>query len=256
MTVIIVEDEELSADKLERLLLKNDNSIKILAKLDSIAATVKWFSENQMPDVAFFDIQLSDGLSFDIFQQVKVTCPIIFTTAFNQYAIEAFKVNSIDYLLKPFDAEDTKRAFEKLKLLRSNSTNTIPDFAALQNMVQLLSTPPYRTRFMVKIGDHISSIAIEDIAYFLGENKIAWAFMKSGKKYAIDYTLETLEEIINPVRFFRLNRQYIAAIESIEKIVAHSNSRLKILLNITTPIKEEIIVSREKVERFKNWLGQ
>ncbi len=256
MTVIIIEDEDISAEKLERLLLKYDSTFKILTKLDSITSTVKWFSENAMPDVAFFDIQLSDGLSFEIFQQVKVTCPIVFTTAFNQYAIEAFKVNSIDYLLKPFDIEDIQGAFEKLNRLRGNKNKEDLDLSAIQNMIQLLSKPQYKTRFMIKIGEHINSIATEDIAYFQGENKMAWAFLKSGKKYPIDYTLDRLEEMLDPIYFFRLNRQYISAIESIKQIISHSNSRLKIIFHNMPPEKEDIIVGREKVERFKNWLGR
>ena len=257
MTVIIVEDEELSSQKLERLLLKNDNSIKILAKLDTVTSAVKWFSENPMPDLAFFDIQLSDGLSFEIFRQVKITCPVVFTTAFNQYAIDAFKVNSIDYLLKPFDIEDIQRAFDKLKLLRSHTNSAVVhDVQVIQNMLQLLDKSKYKTRFMIKIGENITSIATDDIAYFQGENKIAWAFLKSGKKYPIDYTLNRLEEMLDPICFFRLNRQYISAIESIKQIISHSNSRLKIVFHGTPPEKEDIIISREKVEEFKTWLGR
>ena len=262
MKIIIIEDEELAAEGLAISLKKVEKNIEIIAVLDSVKTAVAWFEQNSMPDLAFFDIQLADGVSFEIFEKTAVKCPVIFTTAYDEYALRAFKVNSIDYLLKPVSVQDLAKAFEKWQNLKSTTTNTPPPYfddtamrQMMQMMTQRISTPQYKTRFMVKIGEHLQTIAAEDIDYFMGENKTVWLYHKNGRKYVIDYTLDQLEDLLEPNSFFRLNRQFINSISGIKDVIAYSNSRLKIVLH-NPPNKEDIIMSREKVEAFKLWLGK
>lgn len=258
MKVLIVEDEELAAEGLLQNLRRIEPKVEILAVLDSVREAVNWFSENSMPELAFFDIQLADGLSFSIFEQCNITCPIIFTTAYDEYALRAFKVNSIDYLLKPFEVEDLRKALEKWRLL-SGSTALQPDAEIMRLLMQQMSSqirqPSYKTRFMVKTGDHLHSINSSEIDYFYSENKIVWLRQQNGRKYLIDYTLEQLEEMLDPQDFYRINRKYIVSIGAIKSVAAYTNSRLKVLLK-EPPDKEEVLISREKVEAFKGWLGK
>ena len=262
MKIIIIEDEELAAEGLSISLKKIDKTIDIIAVLDSVKTAVDWFQNNPAPDLAFFDIQLADGVSFEIFEKTAVKCPVIFTTAYDEYALRAFKVNSIDYLLKPVSVTDLKNAFEKWQLLKGNTqTTSTPNFddtamrQMMQMMTQRITIPQYKTRFMVKIGEHLQAFAVEDIDYFYGENKTVWLRHRNGRKYVIDYTLEQLEDMLDPLRYFRINRKYITSIESITNVTSYSNSRLKIQLK-EPPDKEDILISREKVEMFKNWLGK
>lgn len=252
MKVIIIEDEDLAAWGLISKLQRLDPAIEILATLDTVQAAVSWFRENPAPELAFFDIQLADGLSFEIFEQVQVLCPVIFTTAYDSYALRAFQVNSVDYILKPVDQDDLARAFSKLRQLR---TPAALDAGTLQKMMQALQPRQFKDRFMVKVGDHLTAIAAGDIDFFFGENKIVWLRHQNNRKYPVDYTLEQLEDLLDPSRFFRLNRQYIAAIDAISDVVSYSNSRLKVSLK--EPLSEgPILVSREKVEAFKLWMGK
>jgi DNA-binding LytR/AlgR family response regulator len=267
MKAVIIEDEYLAAEGLELMLKRYDATITVVARLDSVKTSVEWFNKNPAPDIAFFDIQLADGLSFEIFEQAKVACPVIFTTAFNQYAIDAFKVNSIDYLLKPFGVDDIKKAFEKLKILRNeiptesalrrgdSPTPSTPDLATMQRLMLSLTQKQYKSRFMVKVGDHLSAINVEEVAYFYSENKITWLKHLNGRKYPIDYKLEELDTLLTPNRFFRLNRTFISAIDAIKDVISYSNSRLKVVLK-DPPDKEDILISREKVQEFKGWLDQ
>lgn len=252
MRIVIIEDEDLAAWGLISKLQRIDPAIEVVATLDTVAAAVDWFKRNAAPDLAFFDIQLADGLSFEIFEQVKVPCPIIFTTAYDAYALRAFQVNSVDYILKPVDQDDLARAFSKLRQLRSPAAL---DPATIQQMLQALQPRSFKTRFMVKVGDHLTAITAEDIDFFFGENKIVWLRHRNGRKYPVEYTLEQLEELLDPQHFFRLNRQYIAAIGAINDVVSFSNSRLKVVLK--EPLSEgPILVSREKVEALKIWMGK
>jgi DNA-binding LytR/AlgR family response regulator len=262
MKIIIIEDEDLAAEGLSISLKKVDKTIEIIAILDSVKTAVDWFQNNPAPDLAFFDIQLADGVSFEIFEKTAVKCPVIFTTAYDEYALRAFKVNSIDYLLKPVSVLDLKSAFEKWQLLKGNTESPPPqsfDDSAMRQMMQMMTqritTPQYKTRFMVKIGEHLQAFAVEDIEYFYGENKTVWLRHRNGRKYVIDYTLEQLEDMLDPMRYFRINRKYIPSIEAITNVTSYSNSRLKIQLK-EPPDKEDILISREKVETFKNWLGK
>ena len=252
MRVIIIEDEELAAWGLLSKLPRVDPAIQVVATLDSVKSAVAWLENNAMPDLAFFDIQLADGLSFEIFERVEVTCPVIFTTAYDAYALKAFKVNSVDYLLKPVSMEDLVNAMAKLRRLR---TAPAMDTALIRQMMEAIRPNRHKNRFMVKIGDHMSSVDTQDIDFFFGENKTVWLRHQNGRKYVIDYTLEQLEDLLDPQHFFRLNRQYITAIRAIKDTVAYSNSRLKVTLK--DPLgTEDILISREKVEAFKGWLGK
>jgi two-component system LytT family response regulator len=254
MKVLIVEDENLAAERLKNLILKYDDSIEIVEWLDSVEETVAWLNNNETPDLLFFDIQLADGLSFEIFDAIEITAPVIFTTAFDEYALRAFKVNSIDYILKPLDYQELKNAIDKYKAQFQQEKPIIPNWNILQETLKAIKTgKDYKTRFAVKKGVHLASIPIAAIAYFFSEHKISWLKTNDGKKYAVDYTLDQLAEILNPKNFFKLNRKYITSIEAIKDVVVYSNSRLKVQL-IDTSKDELILISREKVSDFKQWL--
>lgn len=252
MKVIIVEDEVPAAEKLERYLLKYNAATEIVAKLDSVKSTVEWLLANQDSiDLIFMDIQLIDGLSFQIFHQVKVMKPVIFTTAFNEFALDAFKVNSIDYLLKPITFTDLSASLHKLETLRQQFQPGQDQSLKMQQVISNLKAREYKTRFMVKLGEHIRSITAENISLFYAEGRDAFLLTTQNKKFIIDYTLEALEDILDPSVFFRLNRTFIVNINAIKDVVVYSNSRLKIVL--LQEFDKEIIVSREKVNEFKEW---
>ncbi|MCB0528227.1 MAG: response regulator transcription factor [Lewinellaceae bacterium] len=252
MRVLIIEDEDLAVWGLISKLQRLEPAVEILATLDTVQTAVAWFRENPAPDLAFFDIQLADGLSFEIFEQVTVPCPIIFTTAYDAYALRAFKVNSVDYLLKPVAQDELSQALSKLRHLRGPAAL---DAGTLQQMMQMLKPKEFKNRFMVRVGDHLTAIDAADVDFFFGENKIVWLRHANGRKYPVDYTLEQLDGMLDPERFFRVNRQYIASIGVIRDVVAYSNSRLKV--NLKDPMNEDpVLISREKVEAFKTWLGK
>ncbi len=229
MKVIIVEDEPLAADRLNDLILQYDPEIEVIAKFQSVKNTVGWFNEGHPVDLAFFDIQLSDGLSFEIFDNTLVSCPVIFTTAFNEYAIKAFKVNSIDYLLKPFDLDDITRAIDKFKRNFSNKNDVQIQQEVFDKVLNLLSNK-YKQRFVIKVGEHIRSVPVENILYFYSLEKATFLHTADDHNYVIDYSLEQLENLIDPERFFRINRKHIITVDSILDIITYSNSRLKIEL--------------------------
>ena len=250
MKALIIEDEKLARDKIKQLLEQYHGEIEIVDELDSIENTVSWLIQNPHPDVMFVDIHLADGLSFDIFDQVEVKSPIIFTTAYNQYAIRAFRVNSIDYLLKPIQFEDLARSLDKLNEL--NFKQDQRDLLAAKNLINQPANK-YKSRFVTKVGDNIQSVAVIDILYFYTEYKGVYLVTKN-QKLLISYALEEVEEMVDPQSFFRLNRKYIASLEAISKIMTYSNSRLKI--NLVNCDDEDILISREKASRFKSWLDQ
>jgi two-component system, LytTR family, response regulator len=252
MKVIIIEDEVPAAEKLERYLHKYDSSITISARFDSVANSVAWLKDHQDTiDLIFMDIQLIDGLSFQIFQQVQVRKPVIFTTAFNEFALDAFKVNSIDYLLKPITFTDLSAALKKLENLKQQLQWTDDKTTKVQQAVSSLKTREYKNRFMVKLGEHIRSITTDQIAVFYADGRDVYLVTTQPRKFIIDYTLEALEDILNPSMFFRLNRTFILNINAIKDVLVYSNSRLKITLQ--QEFDKEIIVSREKVSEFKKW---
>lgn len=251
MNVAIVEDEAPAAEKLERYLKRYDESIQIITKQQSVNGSVEWFKENlDKVDLIFMDIQLSDGLSFSIFEQVDITKPIIFTTAYDEYALKAFEVNSIAYLLKPITLPDISSAMEKLKLLQKRSgENPMNDFKEM--LLAINSQKNYKSRFMVKIGGHIRSVTTNQILFFYAEGRNAYITTDQGRRLIIDYKLEELENLLDTQKFFRVNRTYIINIDSIIDVLVYSNSRLKIIPEIE--VEKEIIVSREKVASFKQW---
>ncbi len=254
LNVLIIEDEEPAAKRLKRMLNEVDMDITVLDTLDSVSEAKKWFQANPMPDLIFSDIHLSDGLSFEIFKEVKNLCPIIFITAYNQYAIEAFKVNGIDYLLKPKTKEDLERALNKFNNLRqSNSAPAIDIPKLLQNYNQAVQGTDHKKRFLVRYGEHMKTINIEDTVYFYTEDKVNFICTKDGRRFVIDYNLDALETLLDPKVFFRINRQYIIAIYSITEMFTYSKSRVLIKLN--PPAKHETIVSTERSADFKSWLG-
>jgi len=249
--VIIVEDEILAVKRLQRLLNEN-GEFEILAVPDSVKNAAKWLANNEPPDLIFMDIQLGDGLSFEIFDIVEVNCPVVFITAYNQYAIEAFKLNSIAYLLKPVSSEDLKMALLKLdemkKLFSKNQLKQqVED-------LQMNLKEGFKKRFMIKVGDHIKSLPVDDVAYFFSRDKATYLRTFAGRNYLLDYTLEQLNDLIDPKEYYRINRKYLVCINAIDDIISYSNSRLELKL----PNQEEanIIVSRERVNEFKRWLDR
>jgi DNA-binding LytR/AlgR family response regulator len=254
MKVVIVEDEALAASKLERQLKAIDENIEVVFVLESVVDAIEWFQKNKC-DLILLDIHLSDGLSFKIFEKIKINTPIIFTTAYDQYAIQAFKVNALDYLLKPISKGDLSHAISQYKtLLEEVSSENIPavDFAALTETVEA-ETKDFKERFMIKGGGgKIKVIAMNEVAYFFAEGKYAFLVDKKGEEHLIDLTLEKLVNALNPKEFFRINRQFILSINSIDKMVAWTKSRVKIDLN--PPSKKDAIVSVERSSDFKKWL--
>lgn len=251
MKVIIIEDEKPAARRLKRLIA--DFDIEVLAMLHSVEESILWLQAHQHPDLIFLDIQLSDGLAFEIFEQIPTQSFIIFTTAFDEYALKAFKLNSIDYLLKPIDDLELKVAIEKYQQLYVEQKTKNLDFEKLKKLLFNQVDKEYKKRFTIKIGQHLKSIPTEEIECFYSENKGTFLHTIENRSYLIEGTLDQLDEILNPATFFRINRKFIINIDSIKDIVAYSNSRLKIYLKQFNDL--EIIVSREKVSLFKNWLG-
>jgi DNA-binding LytR/AlgR family response regulator len=252
MNVLIIEDEVPAAEKLERYLLKYDSATAIAARLNSVADAVAWLRNHQeQVDLIFMDIQLMDGLSFQIFQQVQVRKPVIFITAFNEFALDAFKVNSIDYLLKPITFTDLSNSLKKLESLREQLQWNDSKTRQLSDVFNSTKTKDYKTRFMVKLGDHIRSITTDQISLFYADGRDVYLVTTQNRKFIVDYTLETLEDLLDPAVFYRVNRTFILNIHAIKDVMMYSNSRLKI--SLTQEFDKEIIVSREKVNPFKEW---
>ena len=251
MKAIIIEDEKPAARNLSRLLNKSD--IEVLATLHSVEDSIDWIKTNEKPDLGFFDIRLGDGLSFEIFDNVDVNFPVIFTTAFDEYAIKAFKVNSIDYLLKPIDEEELTLALNKYyKLFKSEEKK---DYVTeLNKITELLNPKKYKKRFSIKIGRKFKLINTEEIAIFYSKDKATYLKSQSNKNHLIDIPLDKLEGMLDPSLFYRVSRQFIINAKYIEEIYAYSNSRLGI--NLKNISLEDIIVSREKVKAFKEWLDK
>jgi DNA-binding LytR/AlgR family response regulator len=222
--------------------------VSIYGHLDSITSAVDWMQKHPAPDLIFCDIQLADGLSFEIFERVKISSPIIFTTAFDQYAIKAFKLNSVDYLLKPIDPKELAGAITKFN---SQKIKTTIDLSQIKELLQP-QKKDYKTRFMVKIGEKIQSVQTSEIAFFMSEERVTFLQTFEGKRYILDYTLDQLEVMLDSKKFFRLNRKYISSFEAIAEIHTYSNSRLKIKLSNCSD--NDILVSREKVGALKDWL--
>lgn len=253
MTAIIIEDENPAARRLKRMLdLLNVN---VVETLNSVEDSKKWFAENEHPQVIFLDIQLSDGLSFEIFDETEVTSAIIFTTAYDEYALQAFKLNSIDYLLKPIDEEELKNAVVKFSQLQETYGGKQKVQLNFDDIKKLLINPlerEYKKRFTVKVGQHLKMIPSDEICCFFSENKGTYLRTSEGRNYLLEIPLDQLEQELSPKTFFRVNRKFYININSIQDIIYYSNSRLKIKLS--NYADEEIIVARERVKDFKSWL--
>jgi DNA-binding LytR/AlgR family response regulator len=289
MLALIVEDEPLAARRLTTLLQKHAAPLTVLGPAESVAQAVALLQTGPAPDVLFLDIHLADGLSFELFEQVEITCPVIFTTAYDQYALRAFKVNSVDYLLKPIDEEELRVAIAKLRQRLAGMANNAAqggdigikssvsstkgeladapppapalDAATLAALIQQLRQPAptatYKTQFVVRVGEHLKVVPVEQIAYFFSLEKTTLLQSTDGRKYIVDYTMEQLEGLLDPAQFFRLNRAYLARQDAIHDIIHYTNSRLQTVLKPAPPESEgPILVSREKVSVFKNWLDR
>jgi two-component system response regulator LytT len=256
MKTIIIEDEKPSARRLSRMLEKLD--VEVLVTLHSVEESRNWFSSNPHPDLIFLDIQLNDGLSFEIFETHQISSAIIFTTAYDEYALQAFKLNSIDYLLKPIDEAELVTAVNKYKNLKKalgieNSKSIQLNFEEIKKLLINPIDREFKKRFTVKVGQHLKMIPIDEIECFYSENKGTYLHTSEGRNYLMDTTLESLEDELSPKEFFRVNRTFFINVKAIKDIVAYSNSRLKIHLN---SLKDaEIIVARERVKEFKDWIA-
>lgn len=256
MNILIIEDENLAAQRLEKLVRDIDHTIMVKGVTDSIESSVEWLSKNPTPDLILMDIELADGQSFEIFKRVEVTSPVIFTTAYDEFALKAFKVNSIDYLLKPVKSEDLKNSMEKLNNLRSMSEKT----DGMENIKHLLEglyqqkDDQYRKRFLAKSGQRFVPIEINDVAYFYSEDKMVFLKTGANQRYMLDFNLEQLEKELDPKNFFRANRQFILSNRAIQDIHSWFNGKLKV--KVVPATSEEVIISRDKAAEFKSWMGE
>ncbi len=263
MKVLIIEDELPAARQLTKLLTKAEADIKIIDVIDSVESSVKWLNAFPLPDAIFMDIQIADGLSFDIFNHVTITCPVVFTTAFDHYAVKAFKVNAIDYLLKPIDEDELAMAIHKIRTSRQDVLNSSTSQSGLtagrfqdaiwQDLLAQMKPQDYKERFLIKQGQSFISVSTAEIAYFFSEDGLTQFYHFQAKKHIIEHTLDELERLLHPKTYFRINRKMILNIKAIQKISPHFNGRLK--LEIHPPYAEDILVARERVNDFKTWLG-
>ncbi|GAB3794785.1 LytTR family DNA-binding domain-containing protein [Spirosoma humi] len=279
MTILLIEDEEATARKLQRLLVEVEPSAKVVGQLSSVEESVAWLKAQPTPDLILLDIELADGQSFEIFNQVVVTSPVIFTTAYDEYAIRAFRVNSIDYLLKPIKEADLRRALAKLRTMKdalsdqSDSlqtalVNLLHQLPLSLNSASLLESPVKdpsvrhppaesrsgRERFLVKQGQRLLSIPIHEVAYFFSRNKMTFIQSAAGPEWLIDYTMEEVEQLLDPHRFFRINRQIIVELRAIKQVNLYFNGKLKITLHPT--FSDDVLVSRDRAGGFRRWLGE
>ena len=251
MNVIIIEDEKPAARRLNRLL--GSLEIKVNTMLHSVEEALHWFQNNTHPDLIFLDIQLSDGLSFEIFEHIEIQSAIIFTTAYDEYALKAFKFNSIDYLLKPIDEDELKIAVDKFKMNRPMSNDISVDINEIKKLLIHPIDRTFKKRFSIKIGQHMKIIHIDGIECLFSENKATYIHTNEGRSYLIDDSLEFWNDQLDPAHFFRVNRTFIVHINAIKDIISYTNSRLQ--LKLSTYKDQDIIVSRERVKTFKSWIG-
>jgi DNA-binding LytR/AlgR family response regulator len=256
MKIVIVEDEPHAQQELIRLLKLSGRQFDLLARIDSVEDSIEWFSAHAHPDLVFLDIQLADGLSFDIFREIELRSAVIFTTAYDEYAIRAFKLNSIDYLLKPIKAEALETALDKFERMKKDMApgNASIDPRQLLELVESMSPKTYKKRFMVRLGEQIKSIGTHDIAYFKAEDNVVFLVVGTGQKYIVEHSLENLEAMLDPQQFFRLNRAFIASLGSIKKVSRYFNNRL--LIELDPGDEDEVLVSRARVKEFMDWLDR
>jgi two-component system response regulator LytT len=258
MNILIVEDEDLAVKKIQKTLNSVDPDAKVVGITDSITATVDWLKNNPSPDLILMDIELSDGQSFEIFTRVDVKSAVVFTTSYDEYALKAFKVNSIDYLLKPIQKEDLESALQKYRQMKNlyasgNGTELNVD-NLVKELRQKLQPKEFRKRFLVKHAQKLVSIDVEEIAYFFSDGRLNFFKTYDNKKYVVDYTMDELEEMLDPERYFRISRSFYISVDSVDQIHDYFGNRL--LLHLKPPVDKEAIVSREKVADFKKWMGK
>lgn len=252
MRVLLIEDEPEAASHLRRLLNDIKPRLTIDGPIDSVKGAITWFQSKPQPDLVFMDIQLADGSSFEIFNKVQVNAPVIFTTAFNEYALRAFKVNSIDYILKPLDKDEVAAAFRKYEAL----TGSAGQSKLLENIGQAMQmmTKKYKERFVIKVGEHLRSVEVGEIQFFYSLEKTTFAQTADTRKHVLDFTLDELEDLLDPAKFFRINRKYIISMPAIRDMISYTNSRLKLVVKNCDD--DDVIVARERVQLFKEWLDR
>lgn len=253
MRILIIEDEPLAVGLLSAMITRNILNAQIVGICDSVESSIFWLNNNVHPDLAFMDVHLADGLSFEIFKEVRLLSPIIFTTAYDQFTLQAFKVNSIDYLLKPIGEKDFIQALDKYFLLQQKGISINQDGLTQLLVSGIGSEKTHRSRFLLRKGDRLVPVEANSIYYLLSEEKTTLCITRDGQQYFMDYTLDALEEQLDPARFFRANRKYLITRESLEDIRLHLNGKLKITLKACTD--SEIYVSRERAGEFRKWLG-
>ncbi|WP_128543047.1 LytR/AlgR family response regulator transcription factor [Larkinella soli] len=257
MNVLIVEDEELAVERLQKLLSEVEPAARVAGITDSIADSTRWLETHPAPDLILMDIELADGQSFEIFNRVRVQSPVVFTTSYDEFAIRAFRVNSIDYLLKPIKREELRASLDKLNdLKRQFATPAEPASGRIEQLIRELAQPrkEYRDRFLVKTGSRYVSVEVTDIAYFCYLDRLTFLKTWKNERYVVDYTLDELEELVPPKLFFRANRQFIVHIKSVQTIHSYFNHKLK--LTLQPAAEAELLVSRERATDFKIWMGK
>ncbi len=258
MKVLIIEDELLGAESLAKLLKQCDNTIEVLDIKDSIRSSAEWLSSHEAPDLIFMDIELADGQCFGLFKEVKIVSPVIFTTSYDEYALKAFRFNSVDYLLKPISEDELKRSLDKIKVLKKQLSATRDLGKDIEQLTLQLSAPKpapeYRERFLVKQGQRLLSINTAQIAYFFTKGKVSFMKSNDGKEYFLDYTLDQLQPLLSPKAFYRINRQVIASHAAVLQVHTWFNGKLKV--ELSPAMEEAVIVSREKAKDFRQWLGE
>ncbi|HYK46038.1 MAG TPA: LytTR family DNA-binding domain-containing protein [Parafilimonas sp.] len=252
MRILIVEDELLLVKHLVKLLADVEPAAQIAGSTNSISATIAWLSTHDKPDLILMDIELADGQSFEIFEKMEVKSPVIFTTAYDEYALKAFKVSSIDYLLKPVKETDLKRALDKLKNLRESGEQ--PGIQNVLDEMRRMKTSTYRERILVKAGQKMISIPMDDVGMFFTNKSLNYLLTKTKQKYIVDQTLDEIEGSLDPKKFFRANRQHILAHHAINVVHPWFNGKLKVEINL--PTEEPVVISRDKASAFKEWLGE
>ena len=260
MNILIVEDEDLAVKKIQKTLLSVDNNARVVGVTDSIKGTVEWLQQHPAPDLILMDIELADGQSFEIFKLTEIRSPVIFTTSYDEYALKAFKVNSIDYLLKPVQKEELQAALEKYKEMKKNygAKEEGAEEARLDSLLKELRSrlepKEYRQRFLVKHGQKLVSIEIGEIAYFFSDGRLNFFKTADNRKFVVDYTMDELEDMVDPKQYFRISRSFYVSVNSIDKIEEYFGNRL--ILTLKPVVDKEALVSREKVTDFKKWMGK
>jgi DNA-binding LytR/AlgR family response regulator len=254
MNILLIEDEPQAAHRLEKLVKSIVPAAIVLARIDTVKKSIQWLQSNPAPDLILMDIQLADGISFSIFDQYEVKSPVIFTTAYDEFALKAFKVNSIDYILKPIDEGELRTAIKKFETLVGSKNSGSDKMLESIGLAMQMLTKKYKERFVVKVGEHLKSIEVADILFLFSLEKTTFAQTKDGRKHILDFTIEQLDGLINPDRFFRINRKYLVAADAIQDMISYTNSRLKLVLK--TSDDNDVIVARERVQEFKDWLDR